>query len=182
MISYRNRPSLGFVFLTTALAGSAAFFAWGIQRPRLEEVWRADIELGLGERPPLSRAEMNRLQETLVDHPPVGESLREDRHAGIFSANDGGRVEGTYAYLIRQRADQPGLLTVTYAGARKRGKVRVQARTVTASSSGQVRPDHPWHWQLPASGPFPQLVEVLLAPAKKSAKHHAVRIDLVGAP
>jgi hypothetical protein len=182
VIPYRKRPSPGFVYLVLVAVGATAFFAWGLQRPRLEDAWRLDIELSLGRRPSLSRGELNRLQETLVAHPAVGEFLAEDKHAGIFSANDDGKVEGGYAYLVRQSADDPGLLSVEYAGSRKKGSVAVRARTVRARGRGDVRHDRPWTWRLPDDGPFPQLVELRLIPKGKKKQLHPVRIDLRGAP
>jgi hypothetical protein len=182
MIPYRRKPSVGFVYLLLVVIATAAFFTWGLARPRLEEAWRLDIELGLGKRPPLSKAEMGRLQATLVAHPAVAEFLSEDKHAGVFSANDDGKIEGDYAYLVRQQASDPGVLSVTYAGARKKGAVSVSARTLHAHANGGVRRFKPWTWRLPDDGPFPQLVEIRLTPAPDQKQLHPVRIDVRGAP
>ena len=181
-VPYRKKPSAGFVFLIAVAVATASFFAWGLGRPRLEEVWRLDIELGLGKRPPLSHAEMERLQTVLVDHPAVAEFLTEDKHAGVFSANDDGKVEGEYAYLIRHGGESPGVLTVSYAGPRKKGTVSVTARTLHSKHEGTTRRGEPYVWRLPDNGPFPQLVEIRLAPGDGKKRIHAVRIDLRGAP
>jgi len=183
-VAYRKKPSAGFMFLVLVVIGTACFFGWGLSRPRLEEVWRLDIELGLGKRPALSRGEMELLQSALVDHPAIAEFLSEDKHAGVFSANDDGKVEGEYAYLVRDSADSHGLLTVSYAGARKRGAVSVTTRTLRERHQGLTRRDQPFEWRLPDDGPFPQLVEIRLAPPadRDSKTLHPVRIDVRGAP
>ena len=182
-VPYRVRPSAGFVLLVAVVVATVGFFTWGLRRPRLEEVWRLDIELGLGTRPPLSGSEMRRLQETLVDHPELAGFLAEDQHAGIFSAHDHGRVEGEYAYLVRRSAP-PVELVVSYAGARRRGAVAVSARTGRARAEGVALRDRPFAWRLPDDGPFPQLVEVRLAPPadRDDGALHPVRIDLRGTP
>lgn len=185
-LSYRARPSIGFLLLVALTAGTVAFFAWGLQTPPLDEVWRMDVELALGLRPALSGRERGLLQASLVRHAALGEYLIEDKHAGIFSANVDGYVEGKYAYLIRLHPDDPGHVTVSYAGTRDPGAVKVRVRTATAKTEGQALSSAPFVFELPSDGPFPQLVEVRLAKARakgdKKKRRHPVRIDLRGAP
>ncbi|OGQ88507.1 MAG: hypothetical protein A2289_14650 [Deltaproteobacteria bacterium RIFOXYA12_FULL_58_15] len=180
-ISYRKKPSIGFIYLVLVGAVTALFLVWGMRRPALEEVWRMDIELGLGERPPLTADEMALLQSSLTAHPDLALFLGEDQHAGVFSANEDGKVEGSYAYIVRN-VDTSGLLVVDYAGVSRKGSVRVTARTVGSRHTGVCRRDEPYTWRLPQEGPFPQLVEIRLAPIGKKGRPSPVRIDLGGTP
>lgn len=182
--AYRRRPSAGFILLFLVALGAAAFFAWGLTRPRLDEVWRIAIELELGERPALSGAELRHLQDALADHPQLADSMAEGEHAGVFSAHEDGRVEGGYAYLVRRSAREPGRLEVAFAGSETRGAVEVTARTTRERESGRAEPGKPFAWRLPDSGPFPQLVEIRLKKGRTKQgdeeRRHAVRIELRG--
>jgi hypothetical protein len=164
--------------------GAVAFFAWGLVTPRLDEVWRIAIELQLGARPALSRAELRHLQDALADHPQLADHLTEGEHAGIFSAHEDGRVEGEYAYLVRRSPQEPGRLEVAFAGSETLGMVEVTARTTKQGERGRAEPGEPFAWTLPDSGPFPQLVEIRLkkgrAEQDEETRRHAVRIDLRG--
>ncbi|MEE8410230.1 MAG: hypothetical protein V3T05_11535 [Myxococcota bacterium] len=185
-LSYRARPSIGFLLLVAVAGGTAVFFSWGLRTPPLDEVGRMDIELALGSRPALTGTERDLLQAALVRHAALGAFLIEDKHAGIFSANEDGYVEGKYAYLVRLSADDPAHLAVSYAGTRGYGAVSVHVRTATAKTRGETTSKAPFVWELPSAGPFPQLVEILLAKARgernEKKRRHPVRIDLGGAP
>ncbi|MFC1610866.1 hypothetical protein ACFL6C_07900 [Myxococcota bacterium] len=185
-IPYRLKPSAGFALVLAIILATVVFFAWGLSPPTLEMVWRMDTELGMGRRPPLSPREFKVLQRALLDYPKLAASLLEDKHAGLLSANDNGRVEGSYAYLIRPAPDTGGRLEVVYAGSKKKGAVAVGVRTAVSRHHGLTSRKEPFLWQLPNDGPFPQLVEVKLAKAalekKDKKRRHPVQINLRETP
>ena len=185
-VPYQRRPSAGFGLIIVIIALAVGFVAWGLRTPPLEAVWQMDVELRAGTRPPLSEAERELLQNALLRHPKLGVFLIEDKHAGVFSANDEGRVDGEYADLIRPNPETPRRLEVLYAGAKKRGAVKVTARTANAESQGMASRKAPFAWDLPEDGPYPQLVELRFAKArlgpKKKKRRHPVRIRLVEVP
>jgi hypothetical protein len=183
-LSYRQRPSPGFLLVVAVYVGVAALLGWALRTPPLETVWRLDLELSLGTRDALSAGERELLQQALVDHPDLGGFLTEDKHAGVFSANRDGRVEIAYAYLVRRSPASPGRLRVTYAGAEAEGAVDVRVTTATQRGGGLTSREAPFLWQLADDGPFPQLVELRFenVDAKKKKRHHPVQIDRVAAP
>jgi hypothetical protein len=183
-IPYRRRPSPGFVLVITVYLLIAAVLGWASSTPPLETVWRLDLELSLGARPPLTDGERALLQRSLAAHPDLGVFLVEDKHAGVFSANEAGKVEIPYAYLVRQSPAEPGELRVSYVGTKKEGAVDVRVRTATHGGNGLASPGAAFVWQLPDRGPFPQLVELRFenADGKEGKRHHPVQVDLVEPP
>jgi hypothetical protein len=183
--SYRFRPGLGLVVIVVVFTLGGLFFAWGLGTPPLEAVWRVGIELGLGERPPLSKSEFDSLQAALVKYPELGPYIIEGKQDGLFSQNDRGRVEGPYAYLLRLEPSTSSRLTVECEGTKARAAVEVEARTAVASHQGVATRGEPFVWQLPDDGPFPQLVELRFKKARlddsDKKRRHPVRVSL-GAP
>ncbi len=181
-IPYRWRPSLGFIWLATVAVACVLFLGWGFRIPVLEEIWRMDIELRIGERPPLGRGELARLRSSLWAHPELAEFLIEDKHAGIFSANQAGQVEGSYAYLVRPDARAAGFLEVSYVGVGQDAEISVRVRSAGDGAAATVVPGLPFAWRLPNDEPFPQLIEIRLAPRADQPGRHPVQIDLRSAP
>ena len=181
-IPYRWRPSLGFVWLVTVAVAGVGFLAWGLRTPVLEEVWQMDIELRIGERPPLGRGELRRLRSALRAHPELAEFLIEDKHAGIFSANRAGQIEGGYAYLVRPDARAPGFLEVSYAGVDRDTEINIRARSAGDEAAATIGPGLPFAWRLPDDEPFPQLIEIRLEPRAGQTGRHPVQIDLRSGP
>ena len=159
------RPGAGLIVLVASLFGAISFFAWGLATPPLDEVWRIQLELELGESGPLSAREFGLLQDTLRRYPALADNMVEDGVAGPVSANRDSVFDLGYAYLVRKRSEAPGKLQVT---AIDDDPVEVEVRTLTASASGETRRDATYTWQVPNDGPFPQLVEVRLAGEHKS--------------
>ena len=159
-LPYRARPGAGFIVLAVSLIGAVSFFAWGFATPPLEDVWRIQIELSLGERSYLSDSDFRLLQDTLRRYPALADNMLEDRSAGLVSANQDGIVNLSFAYLVRTTPEAPGKLGVTSIGDEP---AVLNIRTIAASRSGRM--DHNGQvdtWQIPNSGPFPQLIEVRL--------------------
>lgn len=156
-----RRPGAGFVVLVAAIAGSGAFFAWGARTPPLDEVWRLQQDLRLGDRGALSHRELVLLQQQLRRHPEIAEALLEGAPHGLISAAEVGRVETGAAYFVRRQPDPPLRLRVL-PDERKPTKVPipVSAWVNGERSAGTLGPDVPFGWDLPQEGPFPQLVEI----------------------
>jgi len=185
-LSGARRPSVGFVLLLGLTTVAVSFFWWGFRTPPLEKVWRMDIELSLGQRPPLSHDEFDLLQNALRNTPELASFLAEDSHAGLVSAHDGARVEGKYAYLIRKAPGDPGLLRVSYHGSKAKGSVSIRAQTSHLEKVGTANRTRAYTWKLPDDGPYPQLVEVLIGKGRTGShgkmRRHPVEIDIEAAP
>lgn len=156
-----TRPSVGFLFLVVVAVVAAAFFSWGLSTPPLERAWTTMIDLEAGARGRLDKSERAALAKTLRRHPGLATP-------GIISANENGRIEKKYAYVVRRSAEDPGVLRV-------RGDVRVVGRIGKDRVDGNATPGEPFEWTLPNDGPFPQLVE-LRFPKKK--KRRAVVVEV----
>jgi hypothetical protein len=174
------RPGAGFVIVGAALLVCGSFFAWGAATPLLDDVWRLQIELDLGERPPLERSELRTLERALARYPGLAAALLGGAGTGAISANEQGVVTNGYLYLVRTGAAQ-GLLEVEIAD----GEVAPLGVTVRAGDSGaagEVAPDQRFAWRLP-DGPFPQVVEVKLDEEPDSQRRvpRAVRVHLAEA-
>ena len=156
-LSYRARPGAGFGIFVAVVVASTAFFGWGWSRPPLDEVWQMQLELLLGTRPALEKNERHLLQDTLRRYPLLAANMLEDAGSGLISAHVGGAVDLNYAYVVRQTADAPGVLTITsLSGA----PLELMVCTTTAEITGAASGATPFMWTLPDSGPFPQLAEV----------------------
>ncbi len=166
-LPYHARPGAGLIVMGVSLLGVAWLFAWGFATPPLDDVWRMQIELGLGEAEPLTGREFRLLQDTLQRYPALADHMLEGGVAGLVSANQKGVVDVGYAYLVRKRPDTPGKLQLTALGDKRVG---LQVRTLTSSAAGETRHAATYTWQLPSDGPFPQLVEVRLDGERRSAQ------------
>jgi hypothetical protein len=168
-VPYLTRPGGGFVLLVAVLLGAGSFLAWGFSTPPLESAWWLQVELELGERGPLTRAERDLFQGVLVRHPEIAESMLEGAPVGLISAAEEGRVEVGYAYLVRQKAEPPIELVVSRSPAVSAAEpVAVSARVHGASQAGEIAAGSPFRWVVPQDGPFPQLIEVRVeAPRKR---------------
>ncbi len=143
--AYRALPGPGFVILFLACAGSAGFFAWGLARPPLDQAWRLQIRVELGER--LLRAgQRQELDEVLARHPDLADAWLEDRAIGIVSPHEHGRVDGGWAYLV-QAARHPATVEVTPLG---REPVSLRLSRGDEIRRGTARPEEPWRVALPA--------------------------------
>ncbi len=156
-----TKPSVGFLFLVVVALGAAGFFGWGLMTPPLERAWTTMIDLEAGARGRLDKSERKALTKMLRRHPGLASP-------GIISANEDGRIEKKYAYVVRRSAKDPGVLRV-------RGDVRVVGRLGNDRVDGNAEPNEPFEWTLPNDGPFPQLVE-LRFPKKK--KRRAVVVEV----
>ena len=174
-LPYRARPGAGFVMLTAVMAAVALFFAWGWGRPPLDAVWQMQLELLLGERPALSRAERDLLQDVLARYPDLAEHMLEGGAVGLVSAHAGAAVDLGYAYLVRRSADAPGLLRVCSPDG---AALDVEAATAAGDTSGRSDGAAPFVWSLPDSGPFPQLVEVRLRPGGDPAQARTMLVEV----
>ncbi len=154
------RPGAGLVILSLSLLGSLAFFGWGLRTPPLDDVWRIQIEIGLGQGGGMSDRDFQLLQRTLRRYPDLAASLLEDADSDLISANSGGVVGCGFAYLLRRGSGSPGNLVISGIGG---GRPGIHARTQGASMSGTADDTTPLRWRLPDTGPFPQLVEVRLS-------------------
>lgn len=158
-IPYRARPGAGFVLLLGSAAAAVAFFAWGAVTPRLQRVWRMQVELEIGKRPPLKPKERALLQETLVRYPDLADALLDGKRSGVISAHEQGQVESGYAYLVRK--DPAGARAIRLsAPPDATGPVALELRGPWGVQAATLALDRPFRWALREEGPFPQLLEV----------------------
>lgn len=176
-LPYRSRPGAGLAVFVGVVVASSLFFFWGWSRPPLDRVWQIQLELLLGTRPALAEDERALLQETLVRYPLLANNMLEDAECGLISAHMGGMADRGYAYLVRTTASAPGVLSVSSPTG---STLELIVRTLGAETRGTARADAPFVWALPAAGPFPQLVEVLLKNADAAA-HTAHIVSVAGA-
>lgn len=187
----RSRPGAGFVLLVSVALAAVALLAWGLARPPLQTAWKLQIELMVGQRPALQRRELRLLGEVLQRHQSIAANMLDDGAAGLISANDAGRVDVGYAYLVRRTADGPSALVVTPAGTAVDATVRVSVAVSDESGndgaptpSDKATHDAPFAMTLPSSGRFPQLVEVLFSWPDSSGEKGAppVVVELKASP
>ena len=175
---------MGFIILTVAMVATVIFFGWGWSRPALDRVWQMQVELLLGTRQALASDERRLLQDTMARYPLLAANMLEDSASGLISAHLCGMVEKDYAYVVRLTADAPGILTIASPSGEK---LDLEVRTVGGRTTGQAGSGVPFAWTLPNTGPFPQLTEVRLLPARegdadasaKSADRRRVRPMLI---
>jgi hypothetical protein len=163
-LPYRARPGMGFVLLVAAIIMSATFFGWGWRTPPLDRVWQMQLELMLGTRAALAGEERQLLQETLVAYPMLAENMLDGAPGGLVSAHVGGVVDMGYAYVLRRTPQAPGVLVVESPSGEK---LMLEVSTSIVTIEGAASGDEPFVWTLPDAGPFPQLVDVRLVPAKE---------------
>jgi hypothetical protein len=70
-IPYRFRPSLGFLLLILVSVATVIFFAWGLQEPDLDIVWRVQHGLRQGPSVELNESDRAALERALVSHPEL---------------------------------------------------------------------------------------------------------------
>lgn len=157
-------PGAGFVCLVMTVLFAVGTVAWGLRTPPLDHVWRMQLELRLGDRPLLSVGERDLLQETLARYPLLGEHFLGDTDATLISLNVSGVVDAGGAYAVRRAADVDIDVVVTSPTGEPLA-VEVGSSTETASGTADGRP---FVWQPPASGPFPQLIEIRLLSADQA--------------
>ena len=162
-LPYRARPGIGFAILVVVVMASSVFFSWGLSRPPLDRVWHMQLELLLGTRPVLANDERRLLQDTLTQHPLLAANMLEDASSGLISAHVGGMVDMDYAYVVRQTAEAPGVLTVTSPSG---VPLELIIGTATTETTGAASNAAPFVWTVPNTGPFPQLIEVRLIAEK----------------
>ena len=109
---------------------AAAFFAWGLGTPPLDDAWRVQIELATSDGAPLSDADRESFQRTLWRHPSIADDMLDGARWGIVSAHDDDRVQAGHSYLVARAAVQ----------------IEVKGRTCNDTVA--------------TTGPFPQLVEI----------------------
>jgi hypothetical protein len=159
VIPYRARPGAGFVLLAVTVLGAAASFAWGAQTPRLERVWKMQIEMETGTGKALSRSELAMFQDVLVQYPSFAGALLDAGDTGIISAHEGDRVDTGYAYIVRKSSAEPLTIVITPSATAK-VPVQVRVRGSFAEGRGEATLAEPFTWRVPDRGPFPQLLEV----------------------
>lgn len=152
-VPYRLRPGAGFVLLVVVVLTCLSFFAWGLAKPDLDEVWRLQLELKVGRRAPLSSQEMGLLQRALCEHPSLADALVDEGRSGLISANRDGAIERGYGYAVLR-----GGGAISAVAVKSDKAVEVRARTLGATSTGKT----PFDWAPPAKGKCPTLVEVLV--------------------
>lgn len=92
-LPYRFRPSLGFLLLLVVSVSTVVFFAWGLQEPDLDIVWRIQHGLRQGPAVELTAAESAAFQRALASHPELGLALDEEGRAVRAGADGAGNVE-----------------------------------------------------------------------------------------
>jgi len=159
--TYRRRPGGGFVLVAACLVLVTAFFAWGAHRPRLEQIWRIQIDLDIGERKRLSEDERRLLAQAMWDYPGLAATLLDQADAGLISAHTGDLVDLEYAYIVRQTPEAPGRIQVVAGGAALDAAIPIRVLAgEEALAEGSVSAQEPFESVLPNTGRFPQLVEL----------------------
>ncbi|HZN93543.1 MAG TPA: hypothetical protein VFB81_12605 [Myxococcales bacterium] len=158
-VPYRARPGAGFVLLVASVAAAAAFFAWGAATPGLQRVWRLQVELEIGKRPPLKAKERALFQETLERYPTLADALLDGTPAGAISAHEQGLVESGYAYVVRKDAAGARAIRLS-APPGATAPVALELRGPWGVEKATLDPARPFLWALREEGPFPQLLEV----------------------
>jgi hypothetical protein len=156
-LPYRSRPGAGFVVLVAGLCGAAAFFVWGLQTPRLEQVWRLQLELGQGTRGPLSTAEFALLNDALARHPELAADWLEGAPWRVLAADPAGRVEGARGWVLQAAGQAPQTL---HLGAASPGEVRLAIRTADALVTRSLAAGQQLRHPLPPDPDRARLVEV----------------------
>ena len=80
-IPYRFRPSLGFLLLIVVSVATVIFFAWGLQEPDLDIVWRVQHGLRQGPSVELTGSEQAALERALVKYPELRLAIDADGRA-----------------------------------------------------------------------------------------------------
>jgi hypothetical protein len=177
------RAYLGFSVLVVTLLGTIAFFAWGLSTPPLDQVWRMQIELAVGDRPALDEGELRTLRETLVRHPEVADAFLKGSDHGVVSSAH--LLGGSYAYLIRRAAGEPATLEIALDRSPRSAGAQIEARTGSDHRRGAVSDASPLLWKIGDEGPFPQLIEVRFraqSGAAAGSTPPALRIQLRDSP
>lgn len=180
-ISYRARPGAGFVLCVVVVSGTIAFFAWGARSPPLEKVWQLQIELETGTHPRLSRSEREIFGAALVRYPDFADTLLGGAPAGLISANDGGLVQGRYAYAVR-RSPAPRMLLRVVPTRTLRDALQVRARTSGAAHESRIDEQTTFSWELPDDGPFPQLIDVQILDGARGRRRWSALVRLEPLP
>ncbi len=95
LIPYRFRPSFGFLLLIVVSVATVLFFAWGLQEPDLDIVWRVQHGLRQGPFVELTGSERAAVERALVDHPELRLAIdSEGRAVRSRVASDEGEQEG----------------------------------------------------------------------------------------
>lgn len=163
-----------------ALLLGGAFLFWVLPTPRLERVWKAHMALKAGDRSELDRQVQADLQALLDDYPDLAAAMTEDGTSGIISPNRAGRVHEQHVYLVRTAASQ-SRLRLRYAYPRKSAVVEVRGRGRGHETSGVLKPNKAFYWDLPPSGALPELIELQIVERTKKGKDRtpSVQIDWV---
>lgn len=159
LLPYRMRPGAGFVVLAGSLLLAIGFFAWALRTPPLDEVWRIQLELKVGDSPELSAGQIDLLQETLQRYPDLADHMLEGADSGLISLHQDHVVDRGYAYLVRKSSSSDSILVVRSPDARP---LTIDLVTTQKRARHQIPTTEPLVIALPSTGPFPQLVGVHL--------------------
>lgn len=173
-------PGAGFLLLVASTVLALGFIAFGLRRPPLDQVGELQLELRLGRREPLNRAELALLQEQLCRHPKLVDDLLEGDPQGLISAHRRGVVDNGWAYLIRTPERSQAAVQVELLGGTKKQEIKVKVRTAREAAEGQAALSEPFAWTPGADPRCATLIEVRTAKWQEDGKKRApVRIGLV---
>lgn len=179
-IAWRSKPGAGFVLFATSLLLAIAFFVWGAITPPLERTWYVLGRLDLGDTE-LSAGDRALLQRMLLRNPELADGLLDGANAGLVSANESGLVRTRTFFAVRRAATPAVTLSITPAASQRR-PARVTARASDAVEEREVKAGETFTWQLPDTGPFPQLIEVDVARPADEADNWSARVRLEERP
>jgi hypothetical protein len=154
-LPYHLRPGAGFVVWVLTLAGALAFFGWGVRTPPLERLWRLQLELSHGARPPLSPAEFSLLDGALQRHPELATDWLEGAPVRLLGADTLGRVERGHAWVLVDRGQADAAVWVLAASG-----TEVWIRDATARRSAKVEGGQRVRLSLPGATTHPRLLEI----------------------
>ncbi|MBI4819760.1 MAG: hypothetical protein HY791_26030 [Deltaproteobacteria bacterium] len=152
-------PGAGLVVMAFGFVLAVSVLAFGLTTPRLDRVWRMEVELRLGVRPTLSKAEFRMFQDVLCDHPQLAASLVDEGDAALISRHRHGLVDHAYAYWVRE-AGHPKVGMVVTLPRDGREELTVSVRSGNEQLDGVVTHDRPLSWTPRPQGDCPTLVEV----------------------
>jgi hypothetical protein len=129
-------------------------------RPGAGYIFLLGTALRVGQKKPLSSAELHQFQQALCDHPKLAEDFLEGKKLAIISANRGGLIENGEAYLVRAAGDPKGVLVEVPRGGKKERRIAIRGRTTDQEIEGGALAGKPYIWTPEAKHGCATLIEV----------------------
>lgn len=171
----RQKPSAGFWLLCGVSALVVAFFIWGFSTPRLEDVWKLEVKLKIGQIQRISDSEKEMFYGVFEDYPKYMKDLSGRRGIDLLSANsDGLSLVDELLILRTSDASNCGKFMLDVSGAQSeypivftiKGRTWKKELKVTRNGRSTV-------W-LPKGVQVPEFIEV----TRKNSKGKSGSVDV----